>query len=489
MITYGQIRNNVPVLMGKIRKENWGGLFWSHDITRIDAINDVAYDLFELCDGKNTVEDIIKKLMEDYEIEEEELKADITEYFINCAIGKCIKGIDVTGVEDAKERLAKFETKAAEQKKALSDAIGMIGVGSGCLKAPMKVLIEFTHNCNLRCVHCFANAECCVTEDGYLKGELTKEQWFKVIDTIYDAGVFDVFVSGGEPLIRKDIFEIMKYIHSKGMGFCLLTNATYITEDNVELLKEYGCFKVEADLDGYNAETYDMFRGVKGAFDASVKGMKVCLEHNLPIRCNVTVTNLNIGWLKEIADTAVEIGIGEVCCVPLEQGGRGDTNWEKLRIKDEEEAERLYREVNSYVKKKYGNKLHFIVPLENLEEEPGEKEVGFAAHWDPNGMMPPCGAGKYHCSVNPYGKMILCPTAGDAIKIEPNDLLTHSLSDIWNNSKTLIDIRNAMKPKCFGCKHILCEIACPLATYRKYGTFTPDCLDECDLGQVVPNRV
>ncbi len=488
MVEYEQICINTPVIKGKIRKENWGGLFWSHNITRIDAINEVAYDLYKLCDGTNTVDQIIDKLLQEYDIDEEVLKKDITEYLISGAIKKCIEGIDLLGIEESKERLIEFDAKGQEEKRGLADKIGMIGVGNGSLRAPMKVLIEFTHNCNLRCVHCFANAECVVTEQGYLQGELSKEQWFKIIDTIYDAGVFDVFISGGEPLIRKDIFEIMEYIQSKGMGFCLLTNATLINDENVELLKKFGCFKVEADLDGYNAATYDMFRGVKGAFDASVKGIKVCLDHNLPIRCNVTITTLNIGWLKEIADTAYEIGVGEVCCVPLEQGGRGDKNWEKLCIKDAAEAERLYKEVDQYVKKKYGNKLLFIVPLEEIEGvDETEESHGFAEHWDPNGMMPPCGAGKYHCSINPYGKMILCPTAGDTIKIEPNDLLTHSLSDIWNNSKTLIEIRNAMRPKCFGCKHVVCEIACPVVNYKKYGSFVPECIDDCEKG-IVHNR-
>lgn len=486
MIQYEDIKENTPIIKGRIRRESWGGLFWSHDITRIDAINDVAYELYELCDGTNTVAQIVDKLLEQYDIEEDILKKDVTEYLINSMVGQCVDGIDISGVDNIKERLEAFDKIGEGQRKSLADQIGMIGVGKGSLKAPMKVLIEFTHNCNLRCVHCFANAECKVTDQGYLEGELNKEQWFKVIDTICDAGVFDVFVSGGEPLIRKDIFEIMEYIHSKGMGFCLLTNATYINDENVELLKKFGCFKVEANLDGYNAETYDLFRGVKGAFDASVKGIKACLEHNLPIRVNVTVTTINIGWLKEIADAAYEIGIREVCCVPFEQGGRADKNWEKLRIKDEKSAEKAYKEVYRYVREKYGNKLMFIVPLENLEGiNEGEEPYGFAEHWDCNGLMPPCGAGKYHCSINPYGKMILCPTAGSFIKIEPyDDLLTHSLSEIWNNSATLIDIRNAMKPQCFGCKHILCEVACPVATYRKYGKFIPEFGEDCESGVI-----
>lgn len=464
-----QVKNCIPKLVGKIRKENWGGIYWNHEVARIDILNEVAYDILSKCDGKNNVTDIVKQINEEYEADYDLIEKDVNEYLMKTSIIGYVKGIDLPEFESKKIDVSNFGVISDADCENVLNGKGIIGTSENPLSAPLKVLIEFTKNCNLRCVHCFAEAECKVTEQGYLEGELTTEQWYKVIDNVYNAGVFDIFVSGGEALLRSDIFDILEYINSKGLGFCLLTNATLITDEVAKKLKALNCYKVEANMDGYDEKTYDMFRGVKGAFSDTVRGIKACIDNDLPIRCNVTMTKLNIGWLKEIADTAHSLGVREVCCVPLEQGGRADSNWEKLHIEDEATAQECYKEVDAYVNEKYGDDLMFIVPLDHHRSNVLNDIHNVAKRWDPNKLMPSCGAGKYHCSINPSGEVILCPTADDTIKFEPNGLLEHSLLDIWQNAQTFKDIRNSMDEKCMGCEKLFCERGCPLTMYRKYG--------------------
>lgn len=473
-----EILNKKPKLLGKIRRESWGGVFWRHSVARIDILNNVAFDVLEECNGNNTVRKIIDRITDEYEVPEEIAQKDVMDYLIKSEAVGYITGID-SEAEGMKEIASTFGITTPEEYGRVMGQEGIVGIGSNTLTAPMKVLIEFTKNCNLRCVHCFAGAECKITEEGFLEGELTKEQWFKVIDNIRDSRVFDIFVSGGEALIRKDIFEIMEYIKNQGLGFCLLTNATLITDEIARKLKVLGCYKVEANLDGYDEKTYDYFRGCKGSFRDTVEGIKACLRNGLPIRCNVTITKLNIGCLKEIADTAYEIGVREICCVPLEQGGRADENWERLHITQEDNALFHYEEVEKYTREKYGESMLFVVPLERHVATKFGKSHKFAEFWDPNGLLPSCGAGKYHCSVNPYGEVILCPTAGDYIKFEPNGLLKHSLSEIWTNAQTFIDIRNSTPKQCVGCEHIECDRGCPLTMYRKYGKLNVPIGEEC----------
>jgi radical SAM protein with 4Fe4S-binding SPASM domain len=467
-----------PNILGKIRKESFGGIFWMNDMARIDMLNDVAVDILEKCNGSNTVSKIIDQILEDYDVLPQKAEVDVIDYLLTCAAVGYINGIDIS--DEIKEKAkSKFDTTTPNEYCNFLGENGLIGVGKNTLSAPMKVLIEFTKNCNLRCVHCFADADCRVTSDGYLDGELTKEQWFQIIDNVKEAEVFDIFVSGGEALLRKDFFDIMEYIKEKGLEFCLLTNATLITDEIAKKLKAFGCFKVEANMDGFDEDSYDSFRGCKGSFAATVNGIKACLKNDLPIRCNVTITKINIKWLKQIADTAYQIGVREVCCVPLEQGGRADANWERLHVTVEDNVEFHYSEVTQYVQEKYGDKMMFIAPIERHVANDFGEDNKVHAFWDPNGLMPACGAGKYHCSINPFGDVILCPTAGDFVKFEPNGLLKHSLRDVWTNAQTFVDIRNTMPKQCFGCKHIECDRGCALTMYRKYGRMDVQIEDEC----------
>ena len=87
-------------------------------------------------------------------------------------------------------------------------------------------------------------------------------------------------------------------------------------------LKRTGCAKVESNLDGYDQETYERFRGVKGSFEKTISGIKACLDEGIQVRCNVMETKMTIFDLKKIVDTAYEIGVRELCVIPLEMGGR-----------------------------------------------------------------------------------------------------------------------------------------------------------------------
>jgi len=381
--------------------------------------------------------------------------------------------IDGIKVADAKANAEKsqFKLGRVESPADISFLGGkkVVGIEPNLLAAPLKVLIEFTHNCNLRCIHCFADAQYCPgNEHGYLDGELNTEEWKIVINKLAAAGVFDIFVSGGEPLIRKDIFEIMAHVKPQGMGFCLLTNATLIDDEVAQKLGKLGCYKVEANLDGPDAESYDAFRGVKGAFEATVKGVEACLRNGLGLRCNVTATKKNVYQLKEIVDTAWRIGVRELCTVPLEPGGRANSNAAELELSMEDHAElqELYKDVANWVSEKYGNEFIFIGATDLLLGDPDSLAVSLM---NPNQIMPLCGAGRVHCSIGPTGHVILCPTAGKQIPITPSDVLRGDFKRIWHEADIFQQVRRADIPGCSTCEFAGCNGGCHVRTFHKYG--------------------
>ncbi|WP_459765389.1 radical SAM protein [Alkaliphilus crotonatoxidans] len=488
-----QLLNCTPSFNGRLRKESWGGIYMLRNSLTIDVVNEIAYDILSKCDGRHTVNDIIGQMQEEYDSDEQTIYNDVINY-IGFALNRRIvkdEGFDINqfkalnGQDEAAVTVQKrFEEYGlnfnvqSREKPPFFKGKGILGLEPNVLSAPLNVLIEFTHNCNLKCIHCFADADCNVTPQGYLEGELSAADWIKVIDNLADAGVFEVFVSGGEAMMRKDIFKIMERITERFGGFCLLSNMTYIDHEAAQKLKELGCYKVEGNLDGYDAATYDEFRGVKGSFEKTVKGIQACLENGIPVRCNVTATKKNIYNLKKIIKTAYEIGVRELVAIPLEPGGRARSNWDEINIPIEEGArlEKFYREVKEWANQEYGDEFFLVVPTSTFMRDEDDKVMQIM---DPNRILPFCGAGKFHCSINPHGNVILCPAAGSSIEITPGDCLNMDFKEVWVQADAFRKIRSYDLPCYESCEFQNCTGGCHVRAFQKYGEVVGSPGEDC----------
>lgn len=452
-----QMEHKTIQIVGQIRKESFGGLYYDRNRLTVELLNDTAYEILNYIRQGFTIDEIIQLMITDYGKDfETQIRSDVN-YYMNY-----LKKSRFVTKEDDKN-ISSLKTSKVEMPSVFQNDVQnnyTLGMPPYVLGAPLKTLLELTHNCNLKCVHCFADADfCCKTPEGYLDGEMNTEQWCQVIDKIIDAGVFEILLSGGEATMRKDLIDIARHIQERGASYCLLSNTTLIDDALAKQLKETGCVKVESNLDGYNAETYDSFRGVSGSFDATVKGIKACLRQGLPVRCNVMETKMNIFDLKKIVDTAYEIGVREVCIVPLESGGRAKTNDHLAFTKDEQETlKQFYLDIDEWFSSAYGNTDMVLLTPYALDKKSGSK---FSKIFDINNFMPACGAGKIHCTIDPYGMVKLCPSDSDCLLKEQNCLLTNDLKSIWAESEVLNWVRSNVFKKCQHCAD-RCEYSCPV---------------------------
>ncbi len=175
------------------------------------------------------------------------------------------------------------------------------------------VVWNVTRRCNLRCVHCYASAG--VAEDG-----LTTEECFEVIDRLSDFKVPLILFSGGEPLLRNDIFEIADYARSRGIKCVLSTNGTLIDSDVAQNLEVFDY--VGVSLDGVGSVN-DFFRGVNGAFEKAFKGLLRAAEVTLA-GIRFTVTKYNAGEVWKVIDLARENDIPRFCLYHLVPAGRAE---------------------------------------------------------------------------------------------------------------------------------------------------------------------
>lgn len=179
------------------------------------------------------------------------------------------------------------------------------------------VVWNMTRRCNLKCVHCYAQAK-----DIEFENELSTEEGKALIDDLADFGSPVILFSGGEPTLRKDLPELAAYAREKGMRAVISTNGTLIDRDLAKKLKDVGLSYVGVSLDGIR-ETNDRFRGMKGAFDAALRGLHNCQEEGIKVGLRFTINKQNVRDIPAIFDILEEEKIPRICFYHLVYAGRG----------------------------------------------------------------------------------------------------------------------------------------------------------------------
>lgn len=179
------------------------------------------------------------------------------------------------------------------------------------------VVWNATRRCNLKCVHCYAHAR-----DEAFSGELSTEEGKRVLDDLSRFGAPVVLFSGGEPLMRPDLAELAAYAVGIGMRAVISTNGTLITPTVASELKQVGLSYVGISLDGLH-EVNDRFRGVKGAFQMALDGIRACREVGIKVGLRFTMNRLNVKEINPVFDLLEAERIPRVCFYHLVYAGRG----------------------------------------------------------------------------------------------------------------------------------------------------------------------
>jgi 12,18-didecarboxysiroheme deacetylase len=179
------------------------------------------------------------------------------------------------------------------------------------------VVWNLTKRCNLKCLHCYAQATATAAPD-----ELSREEGLALLRDFRDFGVPVVLFSGGEPLMRPDLYDLVEQTVAWGMRAVISTNGTLIDRDKAWRLKDLGLSYVGISLDG-TVETHDKFRGQPGAFAAAMQGVTNCQEMGLKVGLRFTVSRLNYLEVPAIFDLVEEYNIPRICFYHLVYAGRG----------------------------------------------------------------------------------------------------------------------------------------------------------------------
>jgi len=321
---------------------------------------------------------------------------------------------------------------------------------------PYVISWNLTYRCNQQCEHCYldAGAKPRVETDAFAdRSELDTEQCFRVIDEIVDfAPESLVILTGGEPLLRRDLLEIVRHANAKDLWVVVGTNGVLVTESLAATLKREGVRGLALSLDALDADRHDSFRRVRGAWRNTVDGARVLRDAELPFIVQTTVGAHNAGELRAIADFAHgELGARVWNLYFLVPTGRGGF------VSDLSPAE--YDGVLSdlgEIQKGFAGKMmvnakcapHYVKTL----FETGT-EAAFLKSYA--GGAGGCPAGTHYMGIRPNGDVTPCPY----LPVFGGNLKREALRSVWESSEPFVRIRDrdALGGRCGACElHGLC---------------------------------
>ena len=200
--------------------------------------------------------------------------------------------------------------------KCLPGAAGSLGMG--CIGFPSHPVWEMTTACNLRCIHCHASG------GKRAPDELTTREAKRLLDQLAGVSEFRMMAfTGGEPLVRPDLFELLAYSQALGFTNTMATNATLIDDEIAARLRRYGLVIAAVSLDGFDAATHDYVRGQPGTFEATLKGIQALSRAGILLHINITAMECNLDQLTPLMTLVDELGTGILLMYQLVPVGRG----------------------------------------------------------------------------------------------------------------------------------------------------------------------
>ena len=309
--------------------------------------------------------------------------------------------------------------------------------------APFQVVWDVTYACNLHCKHCYATA------GKKWKDELTTEQAKHAIDVFDRAGVTILAFSGGEPLVRPDIMELARYAADKGMYIAMATNGTLITKEKAKEMKKAGVQFVQISLDGVDAKTHDIFRGINGAFDKTVEGIKNSVARGFFVEISTTVTKYNYKQLPDIIDFGEKLGANWLMAYNFVPTGRGKEIF-KTDLTPDEREETLKMLWNELKKGREINVLSTAPQFARvaLQQEKEEEEKIVPTHFynpkladqliDLAEFIGGCGAGRFYMAMRANGDLQPCVF----FPLKVGNILEDDFEELWKHNKVFQELRD-----------------------------------------------
>ncbi|MEN6341612.1 MAG: radical SAM protein [Methanospirillum sp.] len=340
------------------------------------------------------------------------------------------------------------------------------------------VFWNVTARCNLRCVYCYLGA----SPDASTTGELTTSEALGLLDEFAAVRAPVVLFSGGEPLLRPDIWELAARARALGLATALSTNGTLITPEVARRMGEAGFEYIGISLDGASAETHDALRGVPGSFQRAVEGMRNCVAAGVRCGARVTVTRDNAAEIPALLALSREIGIRRFCLYWLVPSGRGSEVTVTRQVHPAETRrilDLLYRAAREIAPEEMEiltvdapqDAAYILERLRQDDPRRYEEAVRDAS------AGAACSAGDRVVNIDPRGRVYPCQFAQQQA-FEIGDVRSKRFAELWQDpdNSVLARFRAAYTPEngsCGTCTSLdLCRGGCRIRALAAHGSIS-----------------
>jgi radical SAM protein with 4Fe4S-binding SPASM domain len=308
-------------------------------------------------------------------------------------------------------------------------------------RVPLEVSIEVTRRCPLECQHCYNNLD--MADMDARNRELSKEEYFKLLDDLSDMGVVWLLFTGGEIFARNDFLEIYTHAKRKGFLITLFTNGTVITEKIANYLEEWPPFAIEITLYGRTKETYEELTAVPGTYDRCLRGIALLRDRGLPLKLKTVGTTINkheVLSMKAFAEDELHLGFK----LDSLMSPRIDCSKSPLAVRLSPEEVVALDLHSAKAAAEYRGNI--------------EREIHKPSVMEQSNNVYSCGGGVKAFAIDPYGHMSICVLSHQ----ETYDIRSGSVKEGWDYF--LLKVRQRERKnitKCITCRiHSVCSM-CP----------------------------
>ena len=410
-------------------------------------LNESSEKVVMECDGSNSINDIVQKLSKIFDKTQPEAIRSRTESLLNTLKNQGAVEFLNEPIKDKKRRIL---PKQSHGEHTL-----------------INLFIECTDACNLKCAHCYLG-------DINQSTELPLEKIKSVLDQFSDIGGEYLTLSGGEPFLRKDIFDIIEYASSRPLFVGVFSNGVLITDEIAKKLSQYNIKEIQISLDGAKPETHDAYRGIKGAYKASIKGIEALRREGIKVDIATIVNRLNMNELNEIID---------MCKA-----------WDTIPgLSYQEPKGRANVQGKDYQLSYYDHYQVLIKARKYIAESTARKPFNLKVPVELNLDWHRCSAGLNSIAVRCNGDAYPCLDL-NMPRARLGNVKENTISQIWNSEhEFLTQLRRwCLKDLkfCRDCKHfIYCNGGCPAMAYGVWGDYNMPDPKNCGYFTVVQDEL
>jgi len=319
------------------------------------------------------------------------------------------------------------------------------------------IYFYITGGCNLKCRHCW------ITPDS-VKDDMTISEIKGVIEQAKEMGVRHIKITGGEPFLRKDIFEILHFIIEKGMEITIETNGTFIRDREAQELKELKVSHISVSMDSFEPGIHDDFRGLRGSFNMAVDGVKTLCRAGFRPQVIASIHKKNMHSVEKLTLFVESLGAGSLKLNTIASIGRGARMERDGELISVEDSLRLEKSIDTEIQPKVNIPIFLDIPI-------AFKKISYIRkNRSSCGILTMIG-------ILSDGSVSMCGIGCEIKELIMGNIKNDRLKDIWERSDILFSIREGIPDKLEGiCSRCifkrLCLGKCRASSYHKENSLT-----------------